>query len=216
MTIENLIKVAPPPADPFWAFKGSWVAIEGELGTALPQDYKDYVALYGSGCFMQFVRISIPKSWTVHLRLGAQVKWAAGVFRAYKDIGDNPPYPLWPDPGGLMAFGTTFDGDVLFWLARGAPQDWPVVFWDGSGHEAELFNCDMTDFLAGMATGAYLSDAFDLETLTDETKFEPHTDADVKQAMDDPAEAADRLRAWRLSWTQIAKGTWGYFAQDSR
>ena len=215
MTIANLIKVVPPPAEPFWAYKGPWGAIEGELGTALPQDYKDYVALYGSGYFMQFLNIHLPKSWTVHLRLGAKVKFVAKACREiFKDDEVDLPFPIWPDPGGLMVFGLTGGGDYLFWLTRGTPQDWPIVVWDCGAEENELFDCDMTDFLTGIATGAFLSDVFDVEALACERKFEPYTDEDVKRAMDDPAEAADRLRAWRLSWTQVAKGTWGYVARE--
>lgn len=215
MSIANLIKVVPPPAEPFWAFKGPWAAIEGELGTALPQDYKDYIAVYGGGYFMKFLSVHLPKSWTVNLRLGAQVKVVADAFREItREFEDYLPYPLWPASGGLMAFGGTDDGDVLFWLTRGAPQDWPVVFWDRGMHEAELFNCDMTDFLADMTIGAILPEVFDAKARARKIKFKPYTDVDVRRAMDDPAEAADRLRAWRLSWTQVAKGTWGYVAQS--
>ena len=49
MTIENLMKVVPPPEAPFEAFGGTRELIEGELRTALPQDYKDFVRLYGNG-----------------------------------------------------------------------------------------------------------------------------------------------------------------------
>ena len=215
MSIANLIKVVPPPAEPFWAFKGPWAAIEGELGTALPQDYKDYIAVYGCGDFMQYLSVFLPKSWTVNLRLGAQVKLFPGIFRdVSKDVVGNLPYPLWPEPGGLMVFGGTSGGDHLFWLMRGAPQDWPVVVWYRATNETQMFKCDMTDFFAGIATGTMLSGAFDAEALARENKFEPYREVNVRRAMDDPAEAADRLRAWRLSWTQVATGTWGYVARQ--
>ena len=203
MTIANLMKVVPPPAEPFWAYKGPWAAIEGELGTALPQDYKDYVAVYGSGDFMRHLTVFLPKSWSANLRLGAQVKLFPWKFYdVSKDVVGNLPYPLWPEPGGLMVFGGTSGGDHLFWLMRGAT------------NEAQMFKCGMTDFFTGIATGTILSGAFDAEALARGNKFEPCSEADVRRVMDDPAEAADRLRAWRLSWTQVAKGTWGYVPRE--
>ena len=38
---------------------GPWEPVEAELGTALPQDYKDFVRVYGSGYFMQFLGIYV-------------------------------------------------------------------------------------------------------------------------------------------------------------
>jgi len=216
MTIANLIKVVPPPAEPFWAYKGPWAAIEGELGTALPQDYKDYVAVYGGGEFMRYLAVFLPKSWSVNLRLGAQVELFPWEFHdVSKKVAGHLPYPLWPASGGLMVFGVTGGGDHLFWLMRGAPQDWPVVVWYRATNQTQMFKCDLTDFFAGIATGTILSGAFDAEALARENKFEPYTDVDVRRVMDDPAEAADHLRAWRLSWTQVATGTWGYVAGDA-
>jgi hypothetical protein len=45
-------------------------------------------------------------------------------------------------------------------------------------------------------------------------KFEPYSNDDVRKALDDPAEAAHRLRAWRMSWTQAANGQWEGPAED--
>jgi len=214
MTIENLIKAVPPPSEPFWAYKGPWGAIEGEIGVTLPPDYKDYIATYGAGYFMQFMSVFLPKSWTVNLRLGAQVRLKAGSARdVLLASEEEPPYPIWPDPGGLVAFGGTDNGDELFWLTRGAPQDWPVVVWYEDSN-VELFDCDMTDFLAGIVTGAIFADVFDEDWPSGEPKFEPYSNDDVRQALDDPAEAAHRLRAWRMSWTQEANGQWEGPAED--
>lgn len=214
MTIENLIKAVPPPSEPFWAYKGPWGAIEGEIGVTLPPDYKDYIATYGAGQFMDFLSIYLPKSWTVHRRLGARVSEIAAMTREILLAGgEEPPYPIWPDPGGLVAFGRTDSRDELFWLTRGEPKDWPVVVWD-IGNEPELFECDMTDFLADLANGAIFKDVFGEDGYSFEPKFEPYSDDDVREALDDPAEAAHRLRAWRMSWTQAANGQWEGPAED--
>ena len=109
MSIEALLAVMPPPAEPFEAFAGPWEPIEAELGAALPQDYKDFVRLYGSGYFMEFLGISVPRSKNSNIRFESQV---ALTCQTFADFGDEElPYPMWPASGGLIPFGGTDNGD---------------------------------------------------------------------------------------------------------
>ena len=171
MTIETLIKVVPPPAAPDEAFNGPWEPIETELGTALPQDYKDFVRLYGSGYFMEFMGIDIPSSRNPNVRLESKAPAVRSAFLEDEELA----YPLWPDPGGLLAFGGTDNGDYLFWLARGAPDDWRIVVWDRGLQEFEAFDCSLTDFLAGLATGKILPKAFPEDLQYCDHLFQPNS-----------------------------------------
>ena len=125
MSIEKLIKIVPPPAKPDYPFSGPWAVIEAYIGTPLPQDYKDFVRLYGSGSFMEFLGVNVPMCRSPYVRLETQIRDIHTYFLKDEDF----PYPLWPSPGGLIVFGGTDFGDRLFWLARGAPDDWKVVVW---------------------------------------------------------------------------------------
>jgi len=161
MTIEALLKAVPPPAAPVEAFQGPWAAVEAEIGTPLPQDYKDFVRRYGSGEFLEFFRIYVPWSWHRDARLVPEISRLREAFAEYEEL----PYPMWPEPGGLLPCGDSDFGDVFFWLTRGAPNEWTVAFWDRGMQEFELFDCDLTDFLAGVVTGrirpkSFPSDAF--------------------------------------------------------
>jgi hypothetical protein len=149
MTIEALIKVVPPPAVPDEAYLGPWEAIEADLGTGLPQDYKDFVRIYGSGIFMEFLGVHVPVSESRYVRLQSEVRL---ICKDLRDDEDSP-YPFWPAPGGLLPFGKTDFGDYLFWLPVGPPDAWGVVVWDRGMGEYEAFDCSLTDFLAGLATG---------------------------------------------------------------
>lgn len=40
------------------------------------------------------------------------------------------PYPVFPEPGGLLPFGSFGDVDVLNWLTVGEPEAWPFVYYD--------------------------------------------------------------------------------------
>jgi hypothetical protein len=171
MSIEALLKTVPAPHAAFEAFAGPWEPIEAELGTSLPQDYKDFARIYGRGYFMEFLGINIPRSKNPNTRFEVQVRRVCESFADWRD--DELPYPLWPHPEGLVPFGGTDDGDSLFWLARGAPDDWRVVVWDRGMQEFEALDCGLTDFLAGLATGRVAPKEFPDDLLPCDRLFQP-------------------------------------------
>lgn len=163
MSIKNLIKAIPPPVEPTYAFDASWLHIEGGTGPLLPFDYKELIRLYGAGRFLGFFDICGPWSPTPegrfdNIRTRARTDFVYAVQGSM--IFDDPPLPIWPRPGGLMAFGETLSGGYLFWLTRGLVDEWPIVIWDWTHNELESFECDLTDFLAGVANGSIRSEKF--------------------------------------------------------
>jgi len=179
---------------PVEAYDGPWEPIEAELGTELPQDYKDLVRVYGQGVFMEFLEIHVPKSWSPYVRLVPEVRATAQVFASFED---DMPYSFWPSREGLLAFGKTDFGDYLFWLTRGQPEDWRVVVWGRGFQQFEAFDRNLTDFLAGVAAGGILPDDFP----------EPPYDAVFKPGSATPDRQHLGLGAWnsadasfRLSW----------------
>ncbi len=176
MSIENLIKNVPPPADPFEALDGPWEVLQVELGTALPSDYKAFVRLYGGGYFMEFLGVSVPRASNPNVRFESQARLASDVFRNYKPFGsDEVSYPVWPQAGGLLAFGGTDNGDYLFWLTEGSPDTWKVVVWGRGAQQFERLDCDMTDFLAGLASGEIMPEDFPEDLLPCELLFQPNS-----------------------------------------
>jgi hypothetical protein len=169
MSIETLAKVLPPPKTPVDAFGGTWEPIEAVFGRTLPPDYKDFARLYGDGYFMEFLSVAIPQSRHPEMRLE---NWAPSTCGSVW-TEDHPPHLFWPNPGGLLPFGSTDSGDYLLWLARGAPNEWPVVVWDRAFQTMESFECDMTDFLAGLVTGDILPTQFPELRYCDHL-FQPH------------------------------------------
>ncbi|MDP3660846.1 SMI1/KNR4 family protein [Phenylobacterium sp.] len=163
--------VVPPPSEPTDAFDGPWDEIEADARTPLPQDYKDFVRLYGSGVFMEFLTVNIPRVESPYIRFEAEIRTVRKIF--YDD--DDFIYALWPDSGGLIAFGATDFGDFLFWQPIGPPEDWRVVVWGRGFQQFEFFDCDLTGFLAGLATGEIEPDDFG-DMLPCHEMFKRHSD----------------------------------------
>jgi hypothetical protein len=172
MTIETLIKIIPPPATPSEAFSGPWAPIEAELGAVLPQDYKDFVRLYGAGYFMEFLGIHVPKCRSPYIRFEHEIHAVRSALGYDEDLA----YPLWPNPGGLIVFGKTDFGDYLFWLPLGPPEDWCVVVWGRGLQQFEAFDCDLSDFLAGLAAGEIVPDDFPDDMLPCDHMFRPNSE----------------------------------------
>ncbi|TAJ68637.1 MAG: hypothetical protein EPO51_27575 [Phenylobacterium sp.] len=169
MTIERLMQVAPPPAKPFQPFIGPWEPVEAYLGTELPPDYKDFARLYGRGRFMEFLVINLPGDPGRRGSLEGELQMSRDMI----NLGMGVRYPAWPDPDGLLNVGLTEFNDRLFWLPRGDPSDWTIVVWDRALQRLETFDCSLTDFLAGLAAGTILPEAFAGRTLAPDPVFEP-------------------------------------------
>jgi hypothetical protein len=161
----------PPPETPGDPFLGSWRDIEAKLGTALPSDYKAFVRAYGRGQFMEYIWIWTPGAWAPHDRLESMAPTILKLLREDEYFT----FPLWPRPGGLLPFGSTLDGDYLAWVTDGSPEAWRVTVLDrGMGfEEAHEYNCDLTDFLAGVATGEIDPPSFQTGMLECEHLFIP-------------------------------------------
>ncbi len=176
MTIEGLVQVIPPPEAPTASFSGAWGPVEAELGTRLPQDYKDFVRIFGSGYLFEFMGINVPYSRNPNVRLVSQ---ARVIYRSFIE-GDELEHPLWPAPAGLLPFGATDNGDYLFWKTTGDPDDWTVAIWSRGDVAFEFLDCDLTDFLAGLATGTNIPECLPDDLFYCETLFKPDPAADIK------------------------------------
>ena len=125
--LDALVRLMPPPAEPREpGDPESWPQVELRLGRRLPSDYKAFIATYGSGRVGEFVNIANPFSDTPHLRdLPDEMLQIYREIREYEHI----PFPIHPEPGGLIPWGDTDNGDVMFWVADppDEPAQWSIA-----------------------------------------------------------------------------------------
>jgi hypothetical protein len=102
LSLDKLLEVLPPPRQPLDAH-GNWDAVETAIGLRLPSDYKAFIAAYGSGAINNCLDIGNP------LGQGIDVgRWWTNWAQFYPDTAEyvNTPYPVFPQSGGLLPFGT--------------------------------------------------------------------------------------------------------------
>jgi len=160
MSMEHVTKVIPPPEHPVeTGSSAEWSKIEQELNLSLPSDYKSYIARYGSGCIGGLLWPLNPFAANPNINLMQQFKGTLDALRSLRDrFGEELPYQLYPERGGLFPWGLTDNGDSLYWLTEGGPEGWPVVVNAGREPRYERYNLPMTEFLACLVEGTFRSE----------------------------------------------------------
>lgn len=151
MSIDQLLAVVHPPVTP--VATGSpdlWPEVEKQLGTRLPPDYKEFISLYGTGDFYRFLGILSP--FSKRDSLITNNKRYLPVFKNLSGIARDVVLTF-PDSGGLIICGGDENGNTLFWQTGGEPATWPIVYASEELIDYEVFETDLTGFLAGWVSG---------------------------------------------------------------
>ena len=160
--LTQLQALAPPPDDPLFAgTPAQWDEVERNIGTALPQDYKQLVSLYGLGSFGGYVcplNPFVPALGSNSSRFNfyrAINFWNEMEDLRREDPEIYPPFPGYPSPGGLLPWGIECsDGGLQCWLTRGNPDDWGCIIVDSDWtEEYHEYSTTATGFLVGWLTG---------------------------------------------------------------
>ncbi|MBA3947648.1 MAG: SMI1/KNR4 family protein [Herpetosiphonaceae bacterium] len=151
-------RVAPPVAPLETGSPEQWAAAEAQLGVQFPDDYKALVDTYGTGGFNDFLYVFNPFARNQYRNLfkGKDVMLDAyNVSRS--QFPEYSPYPAFPETGGLLPWGTTDNGDELYWQTEGQPNAWSLVLFDARHGRNERYQLGITDFLAQFFSGTLKS-----------------------------------------------------------
>ncbi|MCE9544661.1 MAG: SMI1/KNR4 family protein [Planctomycetia bacterium] len=141
-TLKTISKLLRPPDSPRGLIRG-WDVVEQEIGLALPNDYKAFIDLYGTG------QVSSAAGWAVIWNFRDSSFWWEGSLSdrlterysatdSYRQSNETEwpcPYPIYPEPRGLLPFGSVVDVQNLNWLTVGRANRWDVVYFDFDGSE---------------------------------------------------------------------------------
>jgi hypothetical protein len=151
MSVKELcetLNFSNPPTDT--GDFGRWQKIEDDLGISLPDDYKEFINVFGTVQIGDFIYVLSPFTENPHLNLKEQVFEILEGFRSLGSFfgGEKYTHPLYPDKGGLLPWGFSINGDHLFWLTQGEPRDWRIAVDESRGASFETYNQSMSGFLS--------------------------------------------------------------------
>jgi hypothetical protein len=175
MSIIDLRHIlAPPHETTERPSEAEWAECEAEL-TKLPPDYKSFLEDYGTGCIDGFIWIFNPSSQNPNLNLLVQVKrQLSALDELIKQKTEDKIYPLYPEKSGLLPFGITDNGDVLFWKTIGTPENWSVVVGNSRSPEYQEFQSSMTGFIGSVLNGATKVATFPEDFPKSSPSFKPY------------------------------------------
>ncbi|MCX5072340.1 SMI1/KNR4 family protein [Streptomyces sp. NBC_00513] len=176
-TVERLTQLIPPPQE---SAARDWADIQGRLGHALPEDYKELIDLYGGGLFDETIWVLEPDCEDKNYDLYTMVEERAEVLARLwgGDRGEPKPRELASPGTGLVPFayieGT---GAFLYWLTREGqdPADWTVMADAGRGPEWESYPAPCVEFIVSALTGEIRTDILS-ELPADTHEFESNDD----------------------------------------
>lgn len=170
----RLERIISPPESPLEVPTDSeWDAYEARLGTPLPGDYINHINQYGTGGFDSFIWIFNPKANNTYFNLLDQAeRILLGVRGARDKFGrEKIPFRLFPELGGLLPFGTTANGDILYWQTAGEPERWTVVVNASRSADFEELEMNMSTFLGAVLSGQLRCKAFPDDFPTEDPRF---------------------------------------------
>lgn len=174
-SLESLKKLIQPPGKPSGVPNGGgWNSVERSIGIELPEDYKEFIATYGTGAVDGFLWVLNPFSRNENLNLINQATVRLDAQRQFSaESGTKTPYPLNPDPNGLFPWGVTDNGDVLYWLCKGSPSTWMIVVCDSRASRWREFKLSTGQFLAALVTRELVVDVFPEDFPSESPAFVP-------------------------------------------
>lgn len=103
-----------------------WPAIEQAWGVVFPDDYKQFLGLYGAGRFGEYLGMMAPFPQD-HEAYKAGLRMVPLDPEMLEEL--CCPFPAYPEEGGVIAIGDTPNGDTLLYRTAPKPQDWRIVTW---------------------------------------------------------------------------------------
>jgi hypothetical protein len=178
MSIEALRSHLVPSVRPAYpAPAGAWGRIEATLGVQLPDDYKAFIAEYGVGHVDGYIGVTspLPEARDTNLSTWALLTFEQNRYlELRRQLGEDVlPYPVFPQAGGVLPWGSDTNGGVFYWVTAAAnPNDWPILeLQDG---DWSRFDGTMSDFLVAVLSGQHQSVALGEEfPSTVPTYFDP-------------------------------------------
>lgn len=150
-SFQQLAELLPPPGIPLEVpSEDDWTRVESRLGS-LPSDYRRFLSVYGTGLIDEFVWIFNPSTVNENVNLEQQSKTILeGLADSARQFPDVFTMPRYPEPCGFLPFGSTDNGDNLFWITKGNPDDWTVAVMGPRSPDHVSHEGGMVDFLCSI------------------------------------------------------------------
>ena len=161
----------------------AWADVETELGYRLPADFKALMSRFPSGTFADKFNVVSPvqnrKSLDRFREESAMLLNDLFEQRAFAAQEDDPdedvPYAIYPEPGGLIPWGSG-DEHAYYWLATdlAEPDGWTVVYSLRRDTGWGAYPGTMSKFLLDATSGRYVDRMLYYQPSPEKRRFYPY------------------------------------------
>ncbi|MDX3453341.1 SMI1/KNR4 family protein [Streptomyces sp. ME02-8801-2C] len=151
--VERLTEIIPPGAP---RRPRDWATAEQQLGTPLPEDYKELVETYGGGVFDETIWLLDPECPDEDYNLLEQATARAEILADLWQTEARPTELQHDAEAQVLPWAYIEEsGAYLYWLRRPAqkPGEWTVMLNEGRGPEWEHHAGQCAAFLLSVLTG---------------------------------------------------------------
>ena len=142
--------------------KDKWNRIQKELDISFPKDYINFIDYYGTGGIGDFWWFLTPYEEDLNVNYK---KRSGEMLEAYQESKQKFPeyfsHNLYPEDDGLLPFAYTDNGDELYWLTKGNPEQWHVVIYESRSPEFYYYSMGLAEFLCKMIKGEISCEIFE-------------------------------------------------------
>ena len=136
---------------------------EAEHRFIFPSDFKEVIFKYGSGTFGDFIDLMNPfrmmNGTSEYLLVERRIRSTYLDMRL--EFSHYHPFEYYPNLNGILPWGTTRNGDELFWYAMHSdPNLWQVIVWQSRDPCYWLYPVGIAEFLGRVFSNKIVCPAF--------------------------------------------------------
>jgi hypothetical protein len=133
-----------------------WPTVEQDIGTVLPDDYKELLTRFPSGTYRNVITVANPIDGRTGYADFIREK-IHGTLEILRDEDleylEDTSYGVFPEPGGLLPWGHDGQGGMLCWITEPSdPNQWRVAYYSQGGSSWREHPGPMTRVIAEVLT----------------------------------------------------------------
>jgi hypothetical protein len=160
--LDRLVEMMSPPT--VYLLGIPWDQSASDVGLQFPAGYREFIDRYGPGVVNDELNVYAPIPDAIS---GRPPGIRGFVARTTDDIGpiitdsreewpEEYPFPMYPEPGGLLLWADSPNGGFCFWSVDGPdPDRWPIVVWVRQMDVWQRFDGGFLNFLTAVVSRDY-------------------------------------------------------------
>ena len=154
--INKLINLLSPPSHRIFD-DTAWASFDANADLRLPNDFKQFISIYGCGAIDDFIWVLDPFSKDPNLSIEKSNYFIETYAEMRQEFLSDYPRPDYPAEGSFLPWAVTDNGETLVWSVNGEPDSWKVAVHSSDQGEEEVYDFGCVEFLSRLLSRDFSS-----------------------------------------------------------